>query len=188
MAMIANELRKGMIIIFNKELCQVVEIEFVRPGNWRAMAQTKLRSIKTGAIFLQRFATTEKVDDAQVDTRNMQFLYCTDHIYYFMDNQNYEQLEINEDFVGDNRKFLKEQMDVVVKLFEGKPIGLELPASVELRIIETPPNIRGNTANGGSKPATLEGGHVCQVPLFVESGEIIRVDTRTGDYLARGGK
>ncbi|RCK78782.1 MAG: Translation elongation factor P [Candidatus Ozemobacter sibiricus] len=188
MPITANDLRKGMIILFNNELCQVVEVEFVRPGNWRAMAQTKLRSVKTGAIFQQRFQTTEKVEEAAVETRTMQFLYATEHLYYFMDVQTYDQIEMNEDFIGDNKKFLKEQMEVVVKLHEGKPIGIELPSSVELEVIETSPNIRGNTASGGGKPATLEGGHVTTVPFFVEVGERVRVDTRTGEYLERVGK
>lgn len=188
MPIIANDLRKGMIILFNNELCQVVEIDFVRPGNWRAMAQTKLRSIKTGAIFLQRYSTTEKVEEALVETRNMQYLYNADNMYFFMDHQTYEQLEIAEDFIGETRKFLKEQMDVVVKMYEGRPIGLEISSSVVLRVTDCPPNIKGNTASGGSKPATCEGGHVCQVPFFVEIGELIRVDTRTGDYLERAGK
>lgn len=188
MPITANELRRGMIILFNNELCQVVEIDFVRPGNWRAMAQTKLRSVKTGAIFQQRFQTTEKVDDAQVDTRTMQYLYASDHFLHFMDIQNYEQMDMEEDFVGDMKKFLKEEMEVVVKLYEGKPIGLELPSSVELTVVDTPPGIRGNTASGGGKTATCEGGHVLNVPFFVENGEKIRVDTRTGEYLERAGK
>jgi elongation factor P len=177
-----------MIILFNNELCQIVEIDFVRPGNWRAMAQTKLRSVKTGAIFQQRFQTTEKVDEANVETRTMQYLYTSDHFVHFMDVQSYEQMDMDTSFVGDSAKFLKEQMEVIVKLYEGRPIGMDLPTSVELRITETPPNIRGNTASGGGKPATCEGGHVCNVPFFVETGELIKVDTRTGEYLERAGK
>jgi len=188
MTMSVNDLRKGMIILFNNELCQVVEIEFIRPGNWRAMAQTKLRSIKTGAIFNQRFSTTEKVDEASVETRTMQYLYTGEGLLHFMDVQSYEQLAMEADFVGDVAKFLKEQMEVIVKMYEGKPIGIDLPASVELTVIETSPNVRGNTASGGGKPATCEGGHVVQVPFFIEVGQKIRVDTRTGGYLERAGK
>jgi len=188
MSITANDLRKGMIILFNNELCQVVEVEFVRPGNWRAMAQTKLRSIKTGAIFQQRFQTTEKIDEAVVETRTMQYLYTSGDLLYFMDVQSYEQLEMNKEFVGEMTKFLKEEMEVVVKLYEGKPIGIELPSSVILKVIDTPPNVRGNTASGGGKPATLEGGHTTQVPFFIEIGEAIKVDTRTGEYIERAGK
>ena len=188
MAMIANDLRKGIIIIHNGELCQVVDVEFVRPGNWRAMAQTKLRSVKTGAIFLQRFATTEKVDEADVETRNMQYLYSADGIHHFMDVQTYDQMEMNDSDIGEALKFLVEQMEVVVKVFENRPIGVDLPPSVELEVIEAPPNIRGNTASAGNKQATLKGGHVLTVPMFIEAGEVIRVDTRTGEYLERAKK
>ncbi|MBF0545673.1 MAG: elongation factor P [Candidatus Riflebacteria bacterium] len=188
MAITANDIRRNMIIIFNNELCQVVEVEFVRPGNWRAMAQTKLRSIKTGAIFQQRFQTTEKVDEAVVETRTMQYLYSSETMHHFMDVQNYEQMDMNNEFVGDSKKFLKEQMEITVKLYEGKPIGIELPTWVVLKVLEAPPNIKGNTASGGGKPATLEGGHVTQVPFFVEIGDLIKVDTRTGEYLERANK
>ncbi|MFZ2958714.1 MAG: elongation factor P [Candidatus Ozemobacteraceae bacterium] len=188
MTIVANDIRRGMILLFNNELCQVVEVEFVRPGNWRAMAQTKLRSIKTGAIFQQRFSTTEKVEEASVETRTMQFLYASEHLLHFMDVQSYEQMEMDETFVGGVTKFLKEQMEVTIKFYEGKAIGIELPTSVELEVIEAAPNIRGNTASGGGKPATLAGGHVCTVPFFVEVGNVVRVDTRTGDYLERAGK
>ncbi|MBF0409361.1 MAG: elongation factor P [Candidatus Riflebacteria bacterium] len=186
--MSANDLRRNQIIIFNNELCQVVDVEFVRPGNWRAMAQTKLKSLKTGAIFQQRFSTTEKVDEATVETRTMQYLYSSDNMHHFMDIQSYEQMEMNDEFVGDSKKFLKEQMEVIVKMYEGKAIGLELPTSVVLEVLDTPPNIKGNTASGGGKPATLQGGHVSQVPFFVEIGDLIRVDTRTGAYLERANK
>jgi elongation factor P len=123
MTISANDLRRGMIILFNNELCQVVEVDFVRPGNWRAMAQTKLKSIKTGAIFQQRFQTTEKVDEASVETRTMQYLYESDHLLHFMDVQSYETIDMDQDFVGDSKKFLKEQMEVFVKVYEGRPIG-----------------------------------------------------------------
>ena len=185
MTISANDLRKGMIIIHNNELCQVVEVEFVRPGNWRAMAQAKLKSVKTGAIFNQRFQTTEKLDEANVETRTMQFLYASDHFLHFMDVQSYEQYEMDEGVVGDSLKFLKEEMEVIVKMYEGRPIGMELPVSVDLIVVEAPPNVKGNTASGSGKPVTCEGGLVVTVPMFIESGESIRVDTRTGQYLER---
>ncbi|MEW6709025.1 MAG: elongation factor P [Candidatus Riflebacteria bacterium] len=188
MAITANDLRKGMVIMYNGELCQVVEVEFVRPGNWRAMAQTKLRNIKTGAIFQQRYQTTEKVDEAIVETRLMQYLYASDNFLHFMDTQSYEQLEMEQDIVGDQIKFLKEQMEVYVKVYEGSAIGVELPPSVELEVIEAPPNVKGNSATSGGKPVTCAGGHVVNVPMFIEAGEMIRVDTRTGDYLERAKK
>lgn len=188
MPIIANDLRIGMFIIHNNELCQVVDVEFVRPGNWRAMAQSKLRSVKTGAIFQQRFQTTEKIDDAVVETRTMQFLYESDSFLHFMDTQSYDQMEMDASLVGDSRKFLKEEMEIIVKLYEGRPVAVELPTSVELTVQEAPPNVKGNTASGSGKPVTCEGGHVVTVPMFIEAGEKIRIDTRTGAYLERAGK
>ena len=188
MPIIANDLRNGMFILHNNELCQVVDVEFVRPGNWRAMAQTKLRSVKTGAIFQQRLQTTEKVDDAVVENRTMQFLYESDNFLHFMDVQTYDQMEMDISDVGDSRKFLKEQMEVQVKLYDGRPIAVELPTSVDLKVVDAPPNVKGNSASGSGKPVTCEGGHVVTVPMFIEAGELIRVDTRTGAYLERAGK
>lgn len=188
MPITANELRKGMIIMNNGELCQVVDVEFVRPGNWRAMAQTKLRNIKTGAIFQQRYQTTEKVEEAIVETRLMQYLYASGNFLYFMDTQTYEQLEMSREVLGDQIKFLKEEMEVYVKIYDGAAIGVELPPAVELEVIEAPPNVRGNSATSGYKPVTCAGGHVVNVPMFIEVGDIIKVDTRTGEYLERAKK
>lgn len=188
MAITANDLRKGTMVICNGELCQVVDVEFVRPGNWRAMAQTKLRNVKTGAIFQQRYQATEKVDEANVDTRLMQYLYESDNFLHFMDTETYEQMEMDKDLLGDQKKFLVEQMEVYVKIYEDSAVGVELPPSVELEVIEAPPNVKGNTASGGSKHVVCAGGHTLTVPMFIESGEIIRVDTRTGDYLERARK
>ncbi|MGM0599136.1 MAG: elongation factor P [Candidatus Rifleibacteriota bacterium] len=185
MAMTANDLRKGMVIMHNNDLCQVVDVEFVRPGNWRAMAQTKLKNLKTGAIFQQRFQTTEKVDEAIVESRLMQYLYKSANLLHFMDTETFEQLEMEDQVIGDQIKFLKEEMEVYVKVYEGIAIGVELPPSVDLEVIEAPPNVKGNSATSGNKPVTCEGGHVVNVPMFIESGEFIRVDTRTGDYLER---
>lgn len=188
MAITANELRKGMVIMFNGDLCQVVEVEFVRPGNWRAMAQTKLRNMKSGAIFLQRYQTTEKVDEATVETRLMQYLYACENFLHFMDMETFEQMEMEKDVVGDQLKFLKEEMEVYVKTHDGIAIGVELPPSVDLEVIEAPPNVRGNSATSGGKPVTCAGGHVTNAPMFIEVGEMIRVDTRNGDYLERAKK
>lgn len=184
MAITANDLRKGMIILYEGGLCQVVDIEFVRPGNWRAMAQAKLRNIKTGATFMQRYQTTEKVDEAVVETKQMQFLYA-DEFLHFMDLETYEQMDMEADLLGEQAKFLKEQMEVYVKLYEGRPIGVEMPPSVELEVVEAPPNVKGNSASASTKPVTCAGGHVCNVPMFINAGELIRVDTRTGEYLER---
>ena len=185
MAIVVNDLLRGMIILYNGDLCQVVDIEFIRPGNWRALAQAKLRNLKTGSTFIQRYQTTEKVDEATVETKLMQFLYSDENFLHFMDMETYEQMEMELDLLGEQAKFLKEQMEIYVKLYEGKAIGAELPPSVELKVIEAPPNVKGNTASGGNKPVTCEGGHVVTVPMFIEAGETIKVDTRTGEYLER---
>lgn len=185
MAIIANDLRKGMVILYNGELAQVVDVEFVRPGNWRAMAQAKLKSLKTGAIFNQRYQTTEKVDEATVETRQMQYLYSSEHFLHFMDLETYEQIEMDSDLLGDQIKFLKEEMELFVKFYEGNPIGIELPPSVELEVVDAPPNVKGNSASSSTKPVTCSGGHVVNVPMFIMAGERIRVDTRTGEYLER---
>jgi elongation factor P len=188
MTITANDLRKGMVIMHNNELCQVTEVEFVRPGNWRAMAQSKLKSLKTGAIFQQRFQTTEKVEEATVETRQMQYLYTSDNFLHFMDIETYEQMEMDKSILGDSIKFLMEEMSLYVKIHDGLAIDIELPPSVELEVVDAPPNVKGNTASGGNKPVTCAGGHVVTVPMFIEAGEIIRVDTRTGDYLERAKK
>ncbi len=185
MAITANDLRKGMVVLYNGDLCQIVDIEFVRPGNWRAMAQAKLKSLKTGAIFNQRYQTTEKVDEATVETKQMQFLYASDNFLHFMDTETFEQVEMDTAILGDQLKFLKEQMELYVKVYEGNAIGVELPPSVDLEVIEAPPNVKGNSASGNTKPVVCAGGHVVNVPMFIEAGEMIRVDTRTGDYLER---
>ncbi|OGK11008.1 MAG: elongation factor P [Candidatus Riflebacteria bacterium GWC2_50_8] len=185
MAITANDLRRGMVIIYNGELCQVVDVEFVRPGNWRAMAQAKLKSLKSGSIFMQRYQTTEKVEEATVETKQMQYLYASDNFLHFMDIQSYDQMEMELDILGDQFKYLKEQMELYVRVYEGKAIGIELPPSVDLEVIEAPPNVKGNSASGNTKPVVCAGGHVVNVPMFIEAGEMIRVDTRTGEYLER---
>ena len=188
MAITANDLRKGMVIMHNNELHQVVDVVFVRPGNWRAMAQSKLKNLKTGAIFPQRFQTTEKVDEAHVETKQMQYLYSSDNFLHFMDVETYDQIEMELDVIGDDIKFMTEEMEVYVKLYEDRPIGVELPPSVELEVIEAPPNVKGNSASASNKPVVCKGGHKVNVPMFIESGEIIRIDTRTGDYIERAKK
>ncbi len=185
MTILANDLRRGMTVLQDGELCQVVDIEFVRPGNWRAMAQAKLKNLKTGAIFMQRYQTTEKVDQAVVETKQMQYLYSSDNLLHFMDTSNYEQIAMENDLLGDQTKFLVEQMEIYVKFYDGMPIGADLPPSVELEVTEAPPNVKGNSANSNTKPVVCAGGHVVNAPMFIESGEIIRVDTRTGEYLER---
>ena len=185
MAIIVNDLRRGMVILYNGDLCQVVDIEFIRPGNWRALAQAKLRNLKTGSTFIQRYQTTEKVDEATLETKQMQYLYASDNLLTFMDNETFEQLELSKDQLGDALNFLMENMTVKVVIYEGRILGVELPNTVEMKVVETDPGIRGDTATSGSKPAKMETGYVVRVPLFINEGDTLRIDTRSGDYIER---
>ncbi len=180
-----NDLRYGMHIVVDGELYTVLEAQHVKLGRGSAYVRAKIRNVRTGATIERKFNAGERVPLAVLQHRTMQYLYRDDAAFYFMDNENYEQLSIPSSVVGEAARFLKEGMEVEVVFHEGTPIEVELPTSVELVVVETPPGVRGDTAQGGSKPARLETGAVVQVPLFVEVGDRIRVDTRTGQYLER---
>ncbi len=180
-----NDLRYGMHILVDGELYTVLEAQHVKLGRGSAYVRAKIRNVRTGATIERKFNAGERVPLAILQHRAMQYLYRDDAYFYFMDNENYEQLSVPSSVVGEAARFLKEGMEVEVVFHEGTPIEVELPTSVELEVVETPPGVRGDTAQGGSKPARLETGAVVQVPLFVEVGDRIRVDTRTGQYLER---
>lgn len=154
-------------------------------GRGGAIYRTKLKDLKTGAIFDKNFRSGERVPRAHLDRTQMQFLYTDGSNYVFMNNESYEQLELSLEQIGDNAKWVKEGQDVEITTCDGELIGLEVPNSVDREIIQTDPGLRGDTASGGTKPATVEGGAVVQVPLFVEQGTVIRIDTRTGEYVER---
>lgn len=151
----------------------------------RRLVRAKIKNLETGAVVERTWNAGEKVQEGRVDRRQMQYLYETDGMYCFMDNESYEQIELNKEALGTAINFLKEEMTVSVMLFKGKVIGIDLPAAVELRVVETDPGVRGDTATGGSKPATLETGYVVKVPLFINEGEVLTIDTRTGQYTGR---
>ncbi|MCK9223278.1 MAG: elongation factor P [Limnochordia bacterium] len=180
-----NDLRTGLTIELDGEIYSVVEFLHVKPGKGAAFVRTKLKNIKTGAVAERTFRAGEKVESAHIETSEMQFLYQNGDEYVFMDTQNYEQIEITTEVLGDVAKFLKENMEVLVQIYEGAPIGVILPTAVELKVIRTEPGFKGDTATGGNKPAELETGLIVQVPLFIEEGEILKVDTRTGEYISR---
>lgn len=180
-----NDLRTGLTIEVDGEVYSVVEFLHVKPGKGAAFVRTKLKNVRTGAVLERTFRAGEKVQQAHVETREMQYLYASGDEHYFMDLSNYEQISLNERTLGEARKFLKENMAILVQFYEGQPIGVELPTAVELKVVETDPGLRGDTASGGSKPAVLETGAVVQVPLFINVGDVIKVDTRTGQYLSR---
>ncbi|OQB45422.1 MAG: Elongation factor P [Firmicutes bacterium ADurb.Bin153] len=180
-----NDLRTGLTVEWDGSIWTVVDFQHVKPGKGAAFVRVKLRNIITGATIENAFNAGEKLSRAQIDFRKMQYLYESDGQYHFMDQDNYEQISLGADALGDALKYLKENMEIGVQQYQGKVVGIELPNFVELEIVETDPGLRGDTASGGTKPAKLETGAVIQVPLFIQQGEKIRVDTRTNKYLER---
>ncbi|HBQ96875.1 MAG: elongation factor P [Firmicutes bacterium] len=181
----SNDFRNGVTIELDGVLFQVIEFQHVKPGKGSAFVRTKLKNLQTGGVVDRTFNAGERVPAARVEKREMQFLYSSGDDYTFMDTETFEQLTLHSADIGDGVLFLKENMTCYVVLYKGTSIGVELPNSVDLRIVETDPGFKGDTATGGTKPAKLETGAVVKVPLFVEQGEIISVDTRTGQYLGR---
>jgi len=181
----SNDFRPGVHIELDGELYTVVESAHVKIGRGSAYVRAKVRNVRTGSIVERKFNAGERVPHAYLETKKMQYLYSDGELYHFMDNENYEQIALPEKIVGGGTRFLKENMNVDIVFYEGAALEVELPNSVELAIVDTPPGIRGDTATGGSKLAKLETGAQVQVPLFVEKGERIRVDTRSGQYLER---
>lgn len=180
-----NDFRTGLTIEVDGQIYTVVEFMHVKPGKGAAFVRSKLKNLRTGYTIEKTFNAGEKVNLARIETKEMMFLYKSDNDYVFMDNNTYEQLTLDEKTIGDGVKYLKENMNVMVQMYEGEAIGVILPNTVELAVIHTEPGFKGDTATGGSKPATLETGVVVNVPLFIEEGDILQIDTRTGEYLRR---
>ncbi len=178
------EFKKGLKIVFDGQPYTIVEFQHVKPGKGGAFVRTKLRHMKLGKVIDNTFRSGEKVELVDFEERHMQYLYRDDR-YHFMDTETYEQLSLSEDEVGDAREFLREDTEVDVLVIDGSPAAVALPNFVELAIAKTEPGVRGDTAQGGTKSATLETGAVVQVPLFLNEGDIVKVDTRTGEYLSR---
>ncbi len=180
-----NDFKTGLTIELDNGLWSVVEFLHVKPGKGSAFVRSKLKNVMTGQVVEKTFRAGEKVAKATLDRREMQYLYKEGDDYVMMDNETYDQLHVGAVQVGDGKKYLKENMNVMILLHEGKIIGVDIPAHVELEVVDTPPAEKGNTAQGGTKPATLETGAVVNVPFFVSNGDRIRVDTRTNEYLDR---
>ncbi|NPV79795.1 MAG: elongation factor P [Firmicutes bacterium] len=180
-----NDFKTGVTIEVEGEVYQVVDFQHVKPGKGSAFVRSRLKNVKTGHVIERTFRAGEKLPRAHIDYREMQYLYSSDDDYYFMDTATYEQMTLNKEKLGDAVKYLKENMVLGILMYEGAPIGVELPNFVDLKVVETDPGVRGDTAQGGSKPARLETGAVVQVPLFINTGDLIRVDTRTDQYLER---
>lgn len=180
-----SDFRTGLTIELDGEVYIIVDFQHVKPGKGSAFVRTKLKNAKTGATTERTFRAGEKVEQAMVDRREMQYLYNSGDEYYVMDNETYEQIALTKEQLGDNIKYLKENMNITVLMYHGKVFGVELPYFVELEVVDTEPGIKGDTASGGSKPATLETGLVVQVPFFINAGDVLRIDTRTGEYIER---
>jgi elongation factor P len=185
MAIPATQLRPGMIIRHNNELCSVFSVEHRTPGNLRAFMQARLRNLRTNAIFEHRFRSADSVDKVTVDEVQMEFLYSDGDSYYFMNTENYEQTHLTRDTLGDAVDYLIPNLQIKVEFFDGKPVGIELPQTVDLTVIETEPGLKSATASSVTKPAKTETGLVVYVPPFINEGEKIRVDTSEGAYLSR---
>ena len=181
----AGDFRNGLCFEMDDQVYQVVEFQHVKPGKGAAFVRTKYKNVKTGSVVERSFNPNEKFEQAQLTRQDMQFIYADGDLYYFMDQDTYEQTPIHQDKIGDGIKFLKEEMVCKVVSYKGAIFQVELPITVVLEITECEPGVKGDTANNASKYATLETGAVVKVPLFVNQGEKIKVDTRTGEYLER---
>lgn len=180
-----SDFRKGLKIEIGGEPFTIVDFQHVKPGKGGAFVRTRLKSLTSGNVLDMTFRSGDKVDKPDLEEREMQFLYETNGEYHFMDTNNYEQLFLTGEHLGDSKDFLKENL-VIKALFHNKrPLGIETPMFVELKVTQTEPGVRGDTATGATKPATLESGAVIQVPLFVNEGDILRIDTRTREYITR---
>ena len=180
-----NEFRKGAKIEYNNDPYEILDFQHVKIGRGGAIVRTKIRNLRTGSIIEEAFKGGEKFDTPNLEEKNMQYLYSQGDTYFFMDTGTYEQFSLTEEQLGDSRKFLKENMDVKILYYHDSPITVQLPMFVELKIVETAPGVKGDTASGGSKPAVLESGVTVKVPFHLNEGDIIKVDTRTAEYIER---
>lgn len=181
----AGDFRNGVTFEMEGNVYQIVEFQHVKPGKGAAFVRTKLKNVITGAVVEKTFRPTEKMEKAHVERKDMQYSYTDGDLYYFMDQETFDMIPIGADKVGDSLKFVKEEMICKILSYKGEVFGIEPPTFVELQVTETEPGFKGDTATGATKPATLETGAVINVPLFINENEMIRVDTRTGEYMER---
>ena len=182
---VAGDFRNGVTFEMDGKVYQVIEFQHVKPGKGAAFVRTKLRNVITGGVTETTFSPTDKFENAYIERREMQYLYNDGDLYYFMDMESYEQEPIGKDLLGDSFKFVKEEMLCKILSYKGKAFSIEPPMFVELTVTETEPGFAGNTAQGALKPATLETGATIKVPLFINIGDVLKIDTRTGEYLSR---
>jgi len=184
----ATQLKKGMCIKHENDLYRVVSTQHITPGNWRGMVQAKIRHLKTGSIIEHRFRSEDRVERAILDETEMEFLYRDGDMYHFMNNETFEQIGLSDDVLGDAVSYLIPNVKLQVELYEGRPVGIDLPLKVDMKVVETEPGIKGSTVSNVGKPAKMETGLVVQVPPFINEGDVIKIDTSTGSYLERVGK
>jgi elongation factor P len=185
MAFSANQMRPGMVIIHDNELYSVFSITHRTPGNLRAFVQAKIRNLRTGSLIEYRFRSDDRIERATLDELEMEYLYSDGDAFYFMNTENYEQTHLNRDTLGDAVNYLIPNLRINIEFYEGKPVSVELPQTVDLEVTETEPGLKGATVSNVTKPATLETGLIVQVPPFIDKGEKIRVGTAEGTYLER---
>jgi elongation factor P len=185
MAIPATQIRRGMVLVMDGEPCRVVEFRHHTPGNLRAMVQAKLRNLRTGAGFEHRFRAADSVEPASMETHELEFMYQGGETYHFMNTQNYDQLELDNEALGDASSWMMPQMRIMAEFYDGRPVAIQLPNAVELEIVETAPVMRSATKTSSNKPAKLENGMTVNVPEFLSTGERIRVNPNTGEYLDR---
>ena len=185
MAIPATQIRRGMVIVFEGDPCRIVEFRHHTPGNLRAMVQAKLKNLRTGSSFEHRFRAADSIEKASMETHDLEFLYQGGDTYHFMNTENYDQLEMDEEALGDNAQWMQPGMKIQAEFYEGQPIGVRLPNSLTLEIVETNPVMKTATKTASSKPAKLENGVTVNVPEFVSVGEKIRVNPTTGEYQDR---
>ena len=180
-----NEFKTNVTVTIDGDAWQVVEFQHVKPGKGAAFVRAKMRNLCTGSVIERTFNAGERLPKAHVDRRDMQFLYEDDDSYCCMDNESFEQSELTKEQLGSSINFLKENMDVKTMVYEGRILGIDLPNTVELTVVETDPGIRGDTATGGNKNAKMNTGYLVKVPLFINEGDVLRIDTRSGEYIER---
>ena len=181
----AGDFRNGVTFELDGQVFQIVEFQHVKPGKGAAFVRTKLKNVINGATVERTFNPTDKMENAHIERKDMQYMYSDGSLYYFMDTETFDQIPLNAQTVGDSLRFVKEEAVVKILSYKDNVFGIEPPFFVELKIIETEPGFRGDTATGVTKPATVETGAIVKVPLFINEGEVIRIDTRTGEYMER---
>jgi elongation factor P len=185
MAIPATQIRRGMVIVFEGEPCRVVEFRHHTPGNLRAMVQAKLKNLRTGSSFEHRFRAADSIDPASMETHDLEFLYQGGDTYHFMNTENYDQLEMDEEMLGDNAQWMQPGMKIQAEYYDGRPVGIKLPNSLILEIVDTAPVMKTATKTASTKPAKLENGVTINVPEFVGTGDKVKVNPSTGEYQER---